>query len=327
MNNSNFQIMYHLSKIDPYNYKKSFLQDKLQVLHAEFSNYKEFMIGEIGIKSLPNYSDDRLIELLMPKSLHSYNKKILKKDYYIGNLVLAQWLLNSIFTKDLNEQINTLTDENDKIIIENYCELLKNITFDLRLLDQDFQEYVKNNKIPLSVINSQRQTVVWKKPWAQDTSLFSESLISIFGQNSFNSPSNMDYHTSIIKIRVAFELRLRNLLGIMFIYNKKTKVMSPVAISKILEFLKDHENDLKIKIPISNLQKINSWANIFMHTGKLGYIWTPLFVYNYLASMFISTDDFLEIKKATLCELHNLLRGDNIDNEVHGFEPVAKVVQ
>ncbi|EIS9525830.1 hypothetical protein L0775_003817 [Clostridioides difficile] len=89
---------------------------------------------------------------------------------------------------------------------------------------------------------------------------------NLYGQQSLHSFVDMETSCSIAIIRQIIELRIRRAFGIIAFLDKDGNV-KPLNMSSIFNVLKKYKKDIYFPIDLSNIERIYSWSNMFVHSG------------------------------------------------------------
>jgi len=110
----------------------------------------------------------------------------------------------------------------------------------------------------------------------------------IYGHGSFGL-SFIDSHSELAvgMIRQAIELRLRRAFGLIGKSRNPDGAFYPVGFGQLLDVIDAVGADVVTAIPRFNIKRINSWANMFMHSGVKSYTWTPSRVLLYVRPLIV----------------------------------------
>lgn len=104
------------------------------------------------------------------------------------------------------------------------------------------------------------------------------------------------FNASVFLIRQSIELKIKNALGIDYIFNDQL-LMEKIPGDIFIEFIyKNNQIDFpNIQIQKSILKKIHKWTNYFIHGGFVVYIWQIHIAHKLLEELF--KDDAIRIEK------------------------------
>lgn len=307
---------------------KESIIEKLEYLKKEgLQNYLDFSISEMGIKKMPNKKHDQIIEQIIAKSPNDLNVKVKNKEHYKAHLCCLKQVLEEMFLHDgFIENFKKYKVEEEKdLVIYNYYNVLREILFDMALLIQDYNHIFKEK--------SSNDFQIAKNLYQRDFSLYQLIPQFIFGQGSFHSYIEREPFVSIAIIRQVIELRIRRAFGIMGIYDKSKDSFEPFPLGQLFDEIKKFQSEIDFAIPLTNIIRINGWANIFMHSGMKDYSWTPIFVYRYLHEFIKgrkqgnswSSNSGIILTEETLSKIINAIelkiKGINSDLEIHKSKP------
>ena len=113
----------------------------------------------------------------------------------------------------------------------------------------------------------------------------------IYGHGT-DSLSYADNHSELAAtiIRQAIEIRLRRGFGLVGKIEISNGSFHPVPLSTLFKVLKAHAACFNIPISIHNLDRINRWANLLLHSGVRDYSWTSPRVLDYLKTFLIGEE-------------------------------------
>lgn len=302
--------------------KQSVLLKLNYLKQAGLDEYLCFACSVLGLKRVPQKGNNEIIEQIIPSSPNDINKKVKNKEHYKAHLSCIEFVLNKYFLNDgfLKNFEAYIPELNDDLVIYNYYNLLREILFDMSLIIQDFNWAVK--KLPPDKFK------VAKNLYQHDFTLHKLLPQFIYGQGSFHSYIDREPFVSISIIRQIIELKIRNAFGIMGSYDTSTDSYEPLALSLIFDELKRHQNEIDFAIPLANIIRINGWSNMYLHTGMKDYLWTIIFVHDYLHEFIAgreqnggwSINSGIRIKKQTLERIRQ-----NVENNLKVQKPNSKL--
>jgi hypothetical protein len=253
------------------------LKNKFKLLvEKELEWYESEAQKVFKLKHLCSFSEDNLIEHIIPKSVNDLDRKCQIRSYYVANTVAFLKVIRGILTEEFIHKFASQGE--DKIINHNYHRVFRNLLFDSLVLLDDYSDFVRNKD---------RQYGIQKSSYQHTTMLYLSLSQSIFGQVSFHSCIDVEPDLSISIIRQLIELRIRMAFGIMGWYNETNDSVEPLAMSVIFDALKAHENDIDLSIPLHLVNRIYGWSNIFLHSGLKDYSWKHILVKDYLKEFLI----------------------------------------
>ena len=107
----------------------------------------------------------------------------------------------------------------------------------------------------------------------------------IYGHGTFGLSFNDNHSdTSIATIRQLVEIRVRRATGVMWKTAVVDNAVHPIALSDIFDAIDANRQGTHFPLHFDNLRRINSWANIYLHSGMriASYTWSPPRILNYL---------------------------------------------
>ncbi len=225
--------------------------------------YQKFCYEVFGVNPILN-NDNQIIELIFYRNSDDFGKKKVLREYYRANVSALLILSKKIIAK-IECSLSIETDSQDTKTNIQYRSLIIRLLNDSLILIND---YHKNFKVENFEYFS---SYLSKIP---DYSLFYDTCYElIHGGNPFQDPSEKN-DCSPVLIRVMLELRLKWGLGILGIFEDKKPI---VGMSKFFDVLKEFEESGKIKLAVRRdlIERVYSWANIFIHGGIRSYSWLP----------------------------------------------------
>lgn len=296
---------------------------KLNKLPTEIAEYKRIWTKEIlRRRRFPSIQPNNIVEQLFPNSLSDISKKNDSITYYNANIAALEFIYNKYFTVDIINDISKLDPKIDKDQIYNYWKFVTMLSKDMYILYQDYEKNILGKELKFTA--SGPFPTFWKNPYSHER-IFFDALLHYFGESSQHTAIDTDYTNSLSHIRVSLEFRLRNLFGVYGLANIISGAVSPVAVSNILEFMKNNEGLIESPIPISNLRRINFYCNNFMHSGLKDYVWNPLFLYDYLIPFFATQ---IKVSREFVPLLYKHLLNFERGNEfsVWGKDPTVNIL-
>jgi hypothetical protein len=132
------------------------------------------------------------------------------------------------------------------------------------------------------ILNKGSKYTLFRNPYQHELLIYYFLCQTIFGQVSFHINIGREPNMAISIIRQMIELRIRRAIGVLGAYNKSEDIFEPIPMKYIFKVLKNYENDIDFSVPLSNLMRIYSWANIYLHLGRKDYLWKSIKVMDYL---------------------------------------------
>lgn len=274
-------------------------------------NEVEQNIEEISKLICPKiYSDSHLASKV-------FEVKILYVDYFKCN---TQVLIGSIKRqkeKILKNRNISLYKRNELLMGE--CIYLYEMTFDVSQFFDEmycwkmarYEELVRENMIEqrqlLFSCQIRQKASKRKALCARDILGASQQIVSryIYKDDISIVP------VAIFQLRQAIEIRLLEILKIDRI-QKKDGTPEKITANSFLE-LPDIDNNIVFPIEISNLKKIYTWTNMFVHLGVCGEYWLLEFAQNYLLDFILCNSVILKSYYDALPEKISEFTGFDID--------------
>jgi len=224
------------------------------------------LLNKNGKKTIPRLPVEKLIQESLSTSMPSATNS---KNYYIANVTSFLTVLPLLINK-LHSHLEKYTPTSKDLLIFNHYHSLRRILFDGILILREIEMDLHKKKI--SRFHLGKYPVIHQL----DYLITVDQLI--FGQRSFNSKWDTTPEFSAAIIRMMIEVRLRLLTGIVGSVNIKTNAIEPLTMRPIFNALEKTKNDYHLTVSISTLQRIYTWANIFLHSSFKPYMWQPILI-------------------------------------------------
>jgi hypothetical protein len=92
--------------------------------------------------------------------------------------------------------------------------------------------------------------------------------------------------SSVFLLRQAIELRIKRALGIEAIYDSSNHAPIIVSLSKLIDFVKHHPNEISFAVDWKQIEIINKWSNYTVHGGWVPPVWQIEFAQHLISSVF-----------------------------------------
>lgn len=235
------------------------------MIKTNFIEVKKRLFEGIDIKKFQKRTNDDLIEGILVLTDKEKQKRLLDNNYYMCNAICAYEMLKKIFTVKL---LNVLKSENvPRIISHNYCHILRYFLLDIDQLINQYQNSIKENYEYKASVSRNIHTM----------SLHNILRQSLFGQVSIHSFADVEIDASIAVIRQMIELRIRRAFGVIAVVDKGGNI-KPLEMTRVFETLNKYKESIQFPMKLSSIERIYKWANLYIHSGKGDYAWTPYFI-------------------------------------------------
>jgi hypothetical protein len=99
---------------------------------------------------------------------------------------------------------------------------------------------------------------------------------TIYGHGSWGL-SFSDNHSDLATatIRQALEIRVRRAFGVMAKISKANGSIHPLPFSDLLEAIDKYRANIDLPVRFENIERINGWANMYLHAALKLYAWCP----------------------------------------------------
>jgi hypothetical protein len=233
---------------------------------------------ETGITVNPASNADARIGAALPKSGNDGARKIKDDGYYRAHAEMFVIEMDNIVSRVPRE----CTDSEAGCAFGNVLRFVRHVLLDSVLLFEHWGSYRAG--VP-GVFG------IGKNEFTHLVNLYHGARQTIYGHGSFGlSFSDNHSELAVATIRQAVEIRLRRAFGLIGKTSVHDGSFHPVALSELLEVVAAMNADVRTPIPFHNVVRINSWANLLMHSGVRHYAWTPPRVLEYLRPLLVGGD-------------------------------------
>jgi len=271
--------LHEFSQVSPT--KKDLTAKFKYLLDEGLQYYEESSLALFDIKKFNKWSDDTIIEKIIPRSIKEITAHKEKKDYYVANAMCFLKTARQTFSEDfLNKFRKYRPRKNDDLLLNNYSELLSHLLLDASILLNSYE-----------VLFLKKDETISKNPVIHPFQFYNVLKQSIFGQYSFHSYTDLEPDLPMAIIRQMIELRIRNAFGVVMTYNRRTQTYSPLSMGVIFDALdiqlKKDKDSISFPVPPYNLSRIYSWTNFFIHSGLRDYVWKSIASMYYLRGLMV----------------------------------------
>lgn len=127
----------------------------------------------------------------------------------------------------------------------------------------------------------------------------------IWAGNCARGNATGDAHCGIPLFRCALEMRIRRALGVIGRFRKTDDALIPLNLSELLDAIEHDESTFHMAIPLANIRRANSWANIYIHMATRTYAWQPIFITRYFAEFLTGSNTPLIKKAGQVFSIHS----------------------
>ena len=132
----------------------------------------------------------------------------------------------------------------------------------------------------------------------------------MYGTASFHSFSDKEVAPTMGTIRELIELRIRRAIGVVAYADKEGNIV-PLDLSIIFIVLKKHP-EVKFPIKLENIERLYTWANAYVHSGREDYTWLP-----YIIEVILKTFSMGDLKAAGWSVNNGISTTQKSINEIH----------
>ena len=239
---------------------------------------------ETSITVNPEGDSHNRIGAALPKSWADYGRKIKSDKYYKTHAEMFVNEMNMIVSRVPREY----NDPSAEVAFGNVHRFVRRVLFESVVLFRDWEDRRANVPGVFGAGRSESTHLVNFYHGARQT---------IYSHGSFGL-SMGDNHSelAVATIRQAVEIRLRRAFGLIGKESVSDGAFHPVPISELLAVLSNHATEVKTPIPLYNLVRINSWANLLLHSGMRDYVWTQPRVLDYLRPLLVGGETVNDIR-------------------------------
>lgn len=262
---------------------KTILQKCVTELPSILNDYKT-IISSLLSRKIPDAQYDRIIE----GTLYKNEKELINKqndvNFYLQN--------TSAFCKIVSQIVDFLNrndfSQSSDLVLDSF-----NKTFESFLIDS----YFMINDIAIYLFKSDL-TFGWKRK-CQDTFQMWQSLRqALYTKGSGLCFGDKEYEgAAIAMIRTSIENKIRRAFGIFGIIDaQRNDAFCTFDLSRIFDYIKPYYNNKNITFIISlpNIERINGWTNLYLHSGRIDYSWLSYIVFDYLTPLFVGEEGSAE---------------------------------
>ena len=234
---------------------------------------------ETGITLNPASHADTRIGAALPKSWSDYGKKVEDDAYYRAQAEMFLIEMDKIVSRVPRES----TDPEAGFAFGNVLRFVRHVLLDSVVL---FEHWGSRRAGVPGVFG------IGKNESTHLVNFYHGARQTIYGHGSFGlSFSDNHSELAVATIRQAVEIRLRRAFGLIGKTSLHDGSFHPVALSELLEVVADMNADVRAPVPFHNVVRINSWANLLMHSGMRHYAWAPPSVLDYLRPLLVGGDN------------------------------------
>lgn len=247
------------SKVDEY-----FMDDLKWLIDGGFDlisyeHYEKF--GQYR-RARVEFDIDSLIAAAVPKTIGNEKKKQAQYVYYDANSLILEFVLKEVFSARLYKELKSLDKRDKRAVQLRYRDILQTLMLDRQNLINMYDEAFGDAKYPPS--------------FRSITSVGMHNALrqAIYGNVSYNSYADYEPGAGMAVVRQLIELRIRKAFGIEG-YITAQGGKKPIPMSQIFAVLKKHK--FASSPNIHSIERIYSFPNIYMHSGRIPFSWFPLF--------------------------------------------------
>ncbi len=238
----------------------------------------EVFSHETGIAPNPETDANSRIGAALPKSPADFASKMADRAYYRAHAELFLIEMDHIVAN----APRTHAEPDSSFAFGNILRFAGRVAFDSVVLLDDWAEHCA--EVPGAY-------GVGKNLAEHMAAYFHGGRQIIYGHGSFGL-SFMDNHSDLAvgTIRQALETRLRRAFGLIGRISTSDGSFHPVGLSDLLDVVADKRAQVVMPIPFENVRRINSWANMLMHSGRRDYAWAAPRTLYYLRPLLMGGD-------------------------------------
>ena len=232
-----------------------------------------------GIRPNVETNADQRIGAALPKSLRDYERKLRDRAYYRA--------LAEMFIEEMDRMVIRVPRESEDpattFLYGNLVRFIKHLFLDSRYLFQEWGMYISEPPVSFGIE---------KNFLTHPVGFFHGAFQIIYGHGTFGL-SFADNHSELATatIRQAVEIRLRRAFGVVGRERANDGTIQPVALSTVIDVMKEHSDKLDLAVPIEHVRRVNHWASLHMHSGMRHYSWVPPRVLSYLRPLLVGRDE------------------------------------
>lgn len=296
------------------------LKTQLEKIELENIEYNLEILSKLNIQ----------LETKLPKSKKFTNA--LTKNLY-SDKINKHWF--SAQCLSASNQIRKITNPTSKFMTDyakiltksDILKLSQELIYDISQLDRltNYKEINWDNKILRSNFLTSNQ-------------FFLHAKFATIKHNCIPEITNRNFAFSTMPalIRQAIELKIKNMIGL----EKVTTINGDfkfVPINSLISFFESHKKLFNMPVDFAKLKHINTWTNMYIHTGIIPFCWQSLEAIDIIEKLFTTEDSgngYINLRgfsfisqEISLAELKELLDNkfnavftlnkDNIEGQQH----------
>ena len=248
-----------------------------------FNDYLEFLrtLYKQNFNKVKEYGNDHIAEQIFLNKIYNV------KEYYKYSIYAIIKTCSRI-----SENIKWFSDKSES----------KNILQEIRLFSEILGSTIDFVNSSNLLYNNQKINFGYFK-----TNCVNSTQVYNASQNLFHENLNLKSdsivairNTSIFLIRQSIELRLKNAIGLNYVYHNNGETVK-LRHDLLLDFIKCNTTNFTFPTKFSILEKIYKWTNLYIHNGIHNYLWLIDWAYIILNPLFKPFVDDL---------MKNILNGD-----------------
>jgi len=253
-----------------------------------------------------SYSDEHLAEHLFVREISNKQAKNWVK-YQLQALIQSVNRVSDDILKKSQRPSSSLVFIQVPDFLDE-LKLLKEITFE-SIPFLDISHYYITGKYP-SWTFGKRNIMNSLEIFEASKNLLRNKLFENRGQFPIRA-------TSIVLIRQAIEIRIKNALGIEYIVDEKGKLVK-VPSTLFIDIIKNNQDKVIFPIKISIILKIYNWTQYYVHGGLAPYTWEIEWAH-YLLDKLFSVGEYKNIESVFGSIKINKSFYDKIDIEINNI--------
>jgi hypothetical protein len=261
------------------NDKDQLIRSLTYLVNSGIREFEQEVCRIMAKNSLPALPLQMIVEQTIPKTPGEVRRQEKSESYYLANAVGFVRVAKQVFEpyNQFAPSVNSTDSHTIGNMIMEFNEFITDALYFLATLEA-FRNVPSEQRKYLGYIS--------KSPVKHHISMYQTVLVLLHEQGSFHSPTYLDPSFAVAILRQLIELRLRRSIGVMGAIRNET--FEPVQMKIIFAALRTYQSEVQLSIPLSNVERIYAWSNLFLHGATTDFIWKSHLAMEYLDVLFVS---------------------------------------
>lgn len=122
-------------------------------------------------------------------------------------------------------------------------------------------------------------------------------------------------HSATPLLRGVIETRIRQAFGVHGARNSNGAFV-PVMLSRVIEGIKDHEDQIKFAVPFQHVVRLYKWCNTGLHMAFRDYVWLPIFALDYIWPLLVGLQNSTNVNCGIKCSKATI---ETVQNDIEAM--------